>query len=133
VTRQRDIERIYANLALVSRRARARAPGPLSFVGHTLLAYLDGNPGSRAADLASLYGLDKSTISRQLTALERHGYLHRGERQGRDGTELTVTAEGRRLLAEATRAQLRVVAGRVASWPAADVHALAGLLDRFND
>lgn len=135
MSRERDIERVYRDLALISRRARARnaAVEPsLSFVEHTLLAHVE-SAGGRAADLVELFGMDKSTISRQLAALAAAGYLERGARQGRAGQDLRVTESGRRVLRRATDAQLEVIAARVSGWCAEDLHALADLLDRFTE
>ncbi len=133
MTRAADIQRIYRDLAVISRRARARTASlepTLTFVEHTLLAHIaDGT--SRAADLADLFGMDKSTISRQLASLIAAGQLRRGPRQGRDGQALELTDAGRAVLQRATKTQTEVVAARVSSWTAADIATFAALLDRY--
>ena len=69
-------------------------PG-LSLVGYTLLTQIDAMSQAHAADLAAYFGLDKSTVSRQLDELINAGLLRRdGERPGRRGQALVVTDEG---------------------------------------
>jgi DNA-binding MarR family transcriptional regulator len=45
----------------------------LSFVAFGVLTYVDSAPSPHAKDLADVYGLDKSTVSRQLADLEAQG------------------------------------------------------------
>ena len=55
-------------------------PG-VSLVAYTLLTQVDVTPEARAADRAAHFGLDKSTVSRQLEQLISAGLLRReGER-----------------------------------------------------
>ena len=52
--------------------ARARLVRPVTY---TLLSHVANEPEMRAADLAEHYALDKSTVSRQIDALEQRGLL----------------------------------------------------------
>src|ERR1700685_3109851 len=87
-------------------------PG-LSVVAYTLLTEISLTPGVRAADLCAHFGLDKSTMSRQLEQLISAGLLRReGERRGRRGTVLALPPAGQQHLAAAAQA----VRSRLAEW-----------------
>ncbi|MGH3293271.1 MAG: MarR family winged helix-turn-helix transcriptional regulator, partial [Trebonia sp.] len=107
-------------------------PG-LSLVAYTLLAQIDVTPEMRAADLAAPVGLDKSTRSRQLEQLISTGLLRReGERPGRRGYVLALTAAGRQHLDAAAQAVRDRLTERLADWDDPDIAAFARLVTRFN-
>ena len=96
------VNHLYQGLAtLMRRRAELSAevhPG-LSLTAYTVLTQIQAAPGTRACDLADLFGLDKSTVSRQLNELQAAGLIGReGERPGRRGYTLVLTAAGQRKL-----------------------------------
>ena len=94
---------------------------------------VDVEPGMRAADLAAHFGLDKSTLSRQLEQLISAGLLRRdGERPGRRGVVLTLTAAGRQHLDAAGQAVRDRLAERLTDWDDRDIAAFAQLVTRFN-
>ncbi len=129
------VTNLYQGLAtLMRRRAELSAevhPG-LSLAAFTLLTQIQAVAGTRARDLADLFGLDKSTISRQINELEAAGLVGReGERPGRRGYTLVLSAEGeRKLEQEAERARQRL-ATVLASWKEQDIAAFAGMIERF--
>ena len=87
------VTHLYQGLAtLMRRRAELSAevhPG-LSLPAYTVLTQIQAVPGTRARDLADLFGLDKSTISRQINELQAAGLIGRdGERPGRRGLHAT--------------------------------------------
>lgn len=86
-------------------------PG-VSLAAFTMLAQIQADPGTRARDLADLFGLDKSTVSRQMNELQAAGLTRcDGERPGRRGYTLVLTAEDRRKFErEAERARQRLAA-----------------------
>src|SRR5579859_8026853 len=98
VDRSSAIDHLYKALThLMRRRSEVGASmhPELSLVGYTLLAEIAAVPGTRATDLAGLFGLEKSTVSRQLHDLEGAGFLRRdGEHRGLRGNRLVVTAAG---------------------------------------
>jgi DNA-binding MarR family transcriptional regulator len=107
-------------------------PG-LSLVAYTLLTQVGVAPGMRAADLAAHFCLDKSTLSRQLEQLISAGLLRRdGERPGRRGYVLTLTAAGRRHLDAAGQAVRDRLAEKLTDWDDRDIVAFAQLVTRFN-
>src|ERR1700733_5311284 len=91
----------------------------LSLVAYTLLTEIYLTPGVRAADLSTHFGLDKSTLSRQLEQLISAGLLRRdGERPGRRGYVLTLTAAGGQHLDVAAKAVRDRLAARLTGWDA---------------
>jgi DNA-binding MarR family transcriptional regulator len=136
MTREAALEDLYHGLTTMARRARDMSddlhPG-LSLVAYTLLAEIDLTPGTRAADLCAHFGLDKSTLSRQLDQLISAGLLRReGERPGRRGSVLALTAAGEQHLAAAAQAVRNRLAGRLTGWDDGDIATFAQLVTRFN-
>ena len=136
MAREAALEDLYQALTTLARRARDVGddlhPG-LSLVAYTLLSQIDAMPGVRAADLAAHFGLDKSTLSRQLEQLTSAGLLRReGERPGRRGYVLALTAAGRQHLDAAAQAVRDRLAERLTDWDDDDIAAFAQLVARFN-
>jgi DNA-binding MarR family transcriptional regulator len=136
MTREAAFEDLYHGLTTMARRARDMGgdlhPG-LSLVAYTLLTEIDLTPGVRAADLCAHFGLDKSTLSRQLDRLISAGLLRRdGERPGRRGSVLVLTPGGEQHLAAAARAVRDRLADRLTGWDDGDISTFAQLVTRFN-
>jgi DNA-binding MarR family transcriptional regulator len=134
--RARSVDVIHAQLNLFARRVRAlanRLHPDLTFVAYTLLAHVHATGGCRAVDLAGYYLLDKSTVSRQVTDLERRGLLERVVDPDRPAAQLLrVTPTGQQKIEAAGRQQRAVLEERFADWSAADLSAFAVHLERFN-
>lgn len=131
-----DEARVLGELTVFSRRVRADAREvhpDLTYVDFTLLRIVQVNPGVLAGDLAEVARIDKSTASRQLTALVRRGLVQRTGAGGREGKPLELTTEGRQVTARAQQAQQALVADRLAEWSAQDVATFADLLARYNE
>ncbi|MFH9863693.1 MarR family winged helix-turn-helix transcriptional regulator [Streptomyces sp. NPDC017202] len=119
-----------------ARRARAsagRLHPELSLVSYTLLGHLEDSGGRRATDLAAHYALDKSTVSRQVSALERAGLIERR----RDPADhrvhvLHLTDAGRAILAQVTESRRAAFRERLAGWPEDDLERFAEYLARYN-
>jgi DNA-binding MarR family transcriptional regulator len=136
MTREAAFEDLYHGLTTMARRARDMSddlhPG-LSLVAYTLLTEICLTPGVRAADLCAHFGLDKSTLSRQLDQLISAGLLRRdGERPGRRGSVLTLTPAGEQHLAAAAQAVQDRLAERLTGWDDGDIATFAQLVTRFN-
>lgn len=133
---QPDIETIQREMTTFARRARAsagRLHPELSLVSYTLLGHLEENEGCRATDLAAHYALDKSTVSRQVTALEHAGLIER--RLDPDDHRVHVlhlTEAGRTILAQVTESRRSAFQERLADWPEEDLARFAGYLVRYN-
>ena len=126
-------------LSVLLRRARAwsgelaRTVHPdLEAAAYGLLTHVvDG--GARATDLAGYFGIDKSTVSRQVRLLEQLGLLSReSDPVDARALRLVVTEEGVRRLCAARDARRRRVEDRLQGWDADDVALLASLLARYN-
>jgi DNA-binding MarR family transcriptional regulator len=136
MSRHHDLDQLYDGLAAFSRRSRELGeelhPG-LSLVAYTLLSFIQVRDGTRAADIASTYGLDKSTVSRQVDQLVADGQLLRcGERPGRRGQVLAVTAAGQQALDRAASTIRGSLVERLTDWEDGDIATFARLVDRFN-
>jgi DNA-binding MarR family transcriptional regulator len=136
MTREAALEDLYHGLTTMSRRARDMSddlhPG-LSLVAYALLTEIDLTPGVRAVDLCAHFGLDKSTLSRQLDQLISAGLLRRdGERPGRRGSMLALTPAGQQHLAVAAQAVRDRLAERLTGWDDGDIVTFARLVTRFN-
>ncbi|RMI44359.1 MarR family transcriptional regulator [Actinomadura harenae] len=135
-TRDEALEKIRWELTALARRARAiagRAHPDLSLVSYSLLSHLDETGGCRAVDLADYFLLDKSTVSRQIAALERLGLVerHAGSAHAR-GQRLAPTEAGRELLDEAVRRRHGAITERLRDWSDDDLARFAGYLIRYN-
>ncbi|MFE3035083.1 MarR family winged helix-turn-helix transcriptional regulator [Streptomyces canus] len=123
-------------MTVFARRARAsagRLHPELSLVSYTLLGHLEERDGCRATDLAAHYALDKSTVSRQVTALERAGLVER--RQDPEDHRVQVlhlTAAGQHILGQVTVSRRAAVGERLADWSQEDLERFAGYLVRYN-
>ena len=136
MTRETALEDLYHGLTTMARRARDMSDElhpALSLVAYTLLTEIDLTPGTRAADLCAHFGLDKSTLSRQLDQLISAGLLRRdNERPGRRGSVLALTPAGEQHLAAAAQAVRDRLAGRLTGWDDGDIATFAQLITRFN-
>ncbi|MFE6197801.1 MarR family winged helix-turn-helix transcriptional regulator [Streptomyces sp. NPDC057838] len=123
-------------MTVFARRARAaagRMHPELSLVSYTLLGHLQEEGGCRATDLAAHYALDKSTVSRQVAALERAGLVERRpDPRDHRVQVLDLTRAGRRVLARVTESRRAVVRERLAHWPEEDLTRFADYLVRYN-
>ncbi|WP_443053596.1 MarR family winged helix-turn-helix transcriptional regulator [Streptomyces sp. NBC_00285] len=123
-------------MTVFARRARAsagRLHPELSLVSYTLLGHLEERDGCRATDLAAHYALDKSTVSRQVTALERAGLLERRpDPEDHRVQVLHLTDAGRSILGQVTVSRRAAVGERLAEWSEEDLERFAGYLTRYN-
>ncbi|MER5910654.1 MarR family winged helix-turn-helix transcriptional regulator [Streptomyces sp. NPDC001982] len=133
---QTAVETIQREMTIFARRARAsagRMHPELSLVSYTLLGHLEERDGCRATDLAALYALDKSTVSRRVAALERDGLVERRLDPADHRVQvLHLTDAGREILAEVTLRHRAAVRERLADWPEQDLARFARYLERYN-
>jgi DNA-binding MarR family transcriptional regulator len=136
VEAQEAVETIQREMTVFARRARAsagRMHPELSLVSYTLLGHLEESGGCRATDLAAHYALDKSTVSRQVAALERARLVER--RLDPDDHRVQVlhlTDAGRQILAQVTDSRRAAFRERLADWPKEDLERFADCLVRYN-
>lgn len=130
------VESIQREMTIFARRARAsagRMHPELSLVSYTLLGHLEEQDGCRATDLAAHYALDKSTVSRQVAALERAALVERRlDPEDHRVQVLHLTETGRRILAQVTVSRRAAFQERLANWPPEDLARFADYLVRYN-
>ena len=100
--------------------------------GYAVLGRLAEAGPIRLSDLAALLGLDTSTVSRQVRALDEEGLVRRAPDPD-DGRAclLAISRKGERVHAAVTQARCDLLAQAVANWPASDQTTLARLLGRL--
>jgi DNA-binding MarR family transcriptional regulator len=134
-SRDQSVETIQRELTAFARRARATAARmhpQLSLVSFTLLAHLADQQGCRATDLAAHYLLDKSTVSRQVAALEKLGFVER--RPDPDDQRVQVlhpTPLGYETLASVAASRREAFQERLADWSEEDLARFAEYLVRY--
>ncbi|NNN29732.1 winged helix-turn-helix transcriptional regulator [Streptomyces sp. S3(2020)] len=130
------VETIQREMTVFARRARAsagRMHPELSLVSYTLLGHLEEQDGCRATDLAAHYALDKSTVSRQVAALERAALVERRlDPEDHRVQVLHLTEAGRQILAQVTVSRRAAFQERLANWPQEDLARFADYLVRYN-
>ncbi|MFI1236053.1 MarR family winged helix-turn-helix transcriptional regulator [Nocardia salmonicida] len=136
ITRTQAVDTIQRELTAFARRARGRAAElhpELSLVAYSILDLILERDGCLATDLAEQFLLDKSTVSRQVGALEKLGYLERAvDPDNRRNHVLHATPAGRIVAREAERRRREAFQARFADWTDEDVAAMAGYLTRYN-
>jgi DNA-binding MarR family transcriptional regulator len=142
-----EVAALEAELSTLLRRSRsfsdeiARSVHPdLEAAAYGLLSRIvdvhdeSGPDGTvRAADLAEHFGIDKSTVSRQVRLLEQLGLLERvTDPADARALRLQPTQVGLVRLEDARIARRARLLDRIEPWDQADVADLARLLGRFN-
>jgi DNA-binding MarR family transcriptional regulator len=137
---QEAFVRLEREIGLLLRRSRAisaRLAGELhpdlDGAAYGLLALLQDAGPLRASDLVTRIGLDKSTVSRQVSSLVDLGLVDRAA-DPVDGRAqvLTPSAEGAARLARVRDVRRARWESDLSDWPASDVATLAELLHRLN-
>lgn len=129
-----QLVRLKKSMELFRARVLRASGHGLEGSGLAVLFHLTTDGPARTSRLADLLGLDPSTTSRHVAALERSGHVERVADPD-DGRAWLVqaSASGRQAF-EDTRALRNALVGRaLAGWDPADVDALATALARFND
>jgi DNA-binding MarR family transcriptional regulator len=134
-----DAQRIEQQLTMLFRRAQrvhmlgTHAGIDLDRSAYAILCRLDDDGPQRLGALATVFGLDPSTITRQVQSLERAGLAERTtDPRDRRVSLLSLSDPGLEAV-HATRQHRRGQLNRVlADWGDADVDAFASLLERFN-
>ncbi len=116
-------------------RLAAEIDPRLDYSGYLLLhAIHDASEGIRGTELAELFGVHKSTISRGTNALERLGLVERRPDPS-DGRAqlLCTTAQARSKIVAIRQRTHSWLADRLADWTETERLAFAANLTRFND
>ena len=131
-------ELVYEHM-LLSRYALQGAPPQsrteaLDRSSTVLLARLQAGGPMSVAELAQSFGLDISTVHRQVAAAMKSGLIERiKDPEGGVARKHQPTEEGVRRLEEEFRSRRESYEQFTADWPREDVTALARLARRFNE
>ncbi len=101
--------------------------------GYLAMRVLDGLGPASTNALAQALGLDASTVTRQVAALERGGLIERrpDPADGRSSA-IALTPEGRRSMLEVEQERRRRIEALVRDWDDAEQDGLAAALTRLN-
>ncbi|PGH42102.1 MarR family transcriptional regulator [Micromonospora sp. WMMA1996] len=133
--------RIESEVALLMRLGEATRRGTgtmehrlLDRAAYVILRHLDQAGPQNVSALAARLNLDGSTVTRQVSALQRDGLIARtpDPADGR-GTVISATAAGLQRMAAVRAARTRLYGEMLASWSEADRDTLAELLHRLNE
>ncbi len=132
-------QQIEQQLTMLFRRAQrvhimgSHAEIELDRSAYAILCRLDDEGAQRLGALATTFGLDPSTITRQVQSLERAGLAERRtDERDRRVSMLSLTDLGLRAVQttrQHRRGQLREI---LSDWPQEDVESFAALLEKFN-
>ncbi|MEU8263393.1 MarR family transcriptional regulator [Micromonospora sp. NPDC048999] len=133
--------RIETEVALLMRLGEAtrRASGTaehrvLDRAAYVILRYLDSVGPQNVSGLAARLNLDGSTVTRQVSAMQRDGLITRtpDPADGR-GTVVSPTQAGLQRMAAVQAARTRLYGDILAAWSPDDRDTLADLLHRLNE
>ena len=101
--------------------------------GYGILCRLVDEGPQRLGVLAQSFGLDPSTITRQVQSLEQSGWVaRRADPSDRRAALLDVTPEGHEVLVESRERRRRWLRDALTDWPEQDHVEFGRLLERFN-
>jgi DNA-binding MarR family transcriptional regulator len=133
VALEREIGLLLRRSRAISTRLARELHPELDGAAYGLLALLQDTGPLRASDLVARLGLDKSTVSRQLSSLVELGLVDRtADPDDGRAQVLTPSAEGAARLARIRTARRARWESDMAGWPPEDVATLAVLLERLN-
>jgi DNA-binding MarR family transcriptional regulator len=132
-----DIDEIETELLLLARWLEAvqrRQRYPMERAAYLLLRRLGSGGPQRVAELASSLGLDGSTVTRQLAALDRAGHIRRTSLPGdARATVVEATPEGVAAARALRRHRQARIAGHFCDWDAEQRRELGDVLHRLNE
>lgn len=127
------IDEVMHAFLSIGRRMRHPAAGDVVEPGNFwLLKILHGEGSLRVTELASLAGLDTSTVSRHVAQLQKTGLIERtpDPDDGR-AQRVGLTGAGETQLVEAFECRRALLSSGITDWTEADVGLLGQLLTRF--
>jgi len=131
-----DVEWAFAVFTRRIEQAARRSDlhGEMDRAGYLLARTLDRQGPASVNDLADQLGLDASTVTRQLSALEKRGFVERAvDPDDRRARILQLTTAGRRTMRSVRAARRHRIDALMADWPADDVETLGRLMTKIND
>ena len=130
---EREITVFYRRARASSGEMAREVHPELEPAAYGLMARLDEAGTQRATDLAGYFGVGKSTMSRQLRALEALGLVAREpDPQDRRASLVRLTEEGRTRFSHVRGARRDRYRRKLRTWDRSDIRALGRLLHRLN-
>ena len=127
------IERELVFLARWLEAAQRKQSYPMERASYLLLLRLESDGPQRVAHLAASLGLDGSTVTRQLTALDAAGWITRSSHpQDARATLVAATAAGLRAMDDLRRFRIGRITALFGDWSAAEQAELGRVLGHLN-
>ncbi|HEU5003365.1 MAG TPA: MarR family transcriptional regulator [Actinomycetota bacterium] len=135
IDRSLTILRRWGNLPRIRERYEAvMGNTPIDKASYRLLVRLDEQGPSRLSDLAERVGVDLSTASRQVHALQAAGFVAReAVEEDRRAALLRVTDAGKAMVGHILEARRTVITELLAGWTPEERDELARILGRLAD
>ncbi|HET8994247.1 MULTISPECIES: MarR family transcriptional regulator [unclassified Rhodococcus (in: high G+C Gram-positive bacteria)] len=112
--------------------AEGRADGgSLSLAQHSLLGFIARNPGCRATEISEVFGVNRSTVSRQVRHCIDEGWLSADSGPTRLGHPLSLTDQGHSVLAVTVNRRYGEVTAGLTGWGQDEIDTFVHLLRRF--
>jgi len=129
-----DLVRSLYRLGMVQRELARHALAELGTQGFVALGVIHVHGPVRVSDVAQRLNVALSVASRQVTALERAGYVER-DTDPEDGRahRVSATDAGRTVLEESHRRMVHAFSRALEGWSAADIRALSESLERLRE
>ena len=129
-----DLVRSLYRLGMVQRELARHALAELGTQGFLALGVIRVDGPVRVSDVAHRLNVALSVASRQVTALERAGYVER-DTDPEDGRahRVSATDAGRTVLEESHRRMVHAFSRALEGWSAADIRALSESLERLRE
>lgn len=130
-----DSATVLRSLVAITRRglidARAEETR-LSITDQSIVMAIADQPGIRSTDIAQMFRLNRSTVSRQLAALISLGLVREASAAAGRGRPLELTTEGEDAYRKTLVALQHVIDTHLAPWTDAEVRRFAHDLQRFD-
>lgn len=133
--RSTDSETVLRALVAISRRGLVDArfgDAPLSVTDQSIVMAIAEQPGIRSIDIAKMFRLNRSTVSRQLAGLTALGIVCEADAGSSRGRPLQLTPDGAAAYRGTLDALQAVIQNHLAQWTDAEVARFAHDLDRFD-
>jgi len=133
--RKKDSEAVLRSLVAISRRGLVDArfgDAPLSVTDQSIVMAIAAQPGIRSIDIARMFRLNRSTVSRQLAGLISLGIVREAEAANGRGRPLELTSEGVAAYRGTLDALQDVIEEHLSRWTDDEVARFAHDLERFD-
>lgn len=134
-SRRDDSETVLRSLVAISRRGLVDArfgDAPLSVTDQSIVMAIAEQPGIRSIDIARMFRLNRSTVSRQLAGLTALGIVSAATADSGRGRPLHLTAQGAAAYRGTLDALQSVIQDHLARWTDDEVARFARDLVRFD-